>query len=92
MSDDVRCDRPPAGWHCNLERGHDGPCPTHADGPARGGTFDFWQEPHGTWSASVVVRIPGRDDWETSAGGFVNAPDALWWCEHQMAMAVADAS
>jgi transcriptional regulator with XRE-family HTH domain len=22
------CERPPAGWSCNLERGHEGPCPT----------------------------------------------------------------
>lgn len=22
------CDRPPAGWWCNLEEGHEGPCPT----------------------------------------------------------------
>lgn len=21
------CDRPPAGWHCTLDAGHDGPCP-----------------------------------------------------------------
>lgn len=24
-----RCDRPPEGWFCTLDRGHDGPCPTH---------------------------------------------------------------
>jgi hypothetical protein len=26
------CDRPPAGWWCNLERGHRGPCPTREIG------------------------------------------------------------
>lgn len=25
------CDRPPAGWHCTLDAGHDGPCPTVED-------------------------------------------------------------
>lgn len=23
------CTRPPEGWWCSLEEGHDGPCPTH---------------------------------------------------------------
>jgi hypothetical protein len=23
----VPCDRPSPGWHCNLQIGHDGPCP-----------------------------------------------------------------
>jgi hypothetical protein len=23
------CTLPPAGWSCSLEKGHDGPCPTH---------------------------------------------------------------
>ncbi|HJR04376.1 MAG TPA: hypothetical protein VKA83_22230 [Methylomirabilota bacterium] len=27
------CHRPPAGWHCTLNAGHDGPCPTVADTP-----------------------------------------------------------
>lgn len=26
-----QCDRPPQGWHCNLDAGHDGPCPTYPD-------------------------------------------------------------
>lgn len=24
---DARCTRPPKGWYCNLDDGHDGPCP-----------------------------------------------------------------
>ena len=24
-----RCDLPPRGWRCNLERGHGGPCPAY---------------------------------------------------------------
>jgi hypothetical protein len=28
------CDLPPKGWHCNLPRGHSGPCPTYADEPS----------------------------------------------------------
>lgn len=23
------CTRPPEGWWCSLDEGHDGPCPTH---------------------------------------------------------------
>lgn len=23
------CTRPPAGWYCTLEDGHEGPCPAH---------------------------------------------------------------
>lgn len=29
-----RCTLPPAGWHCKLEFGHPGPCPTYPDGEA----------------------------------------------------------
>jgi hypothetical protein len=25
-----QCQRPPAGWYCNLEEGHEGPCPTRS--------------------------------------------------------------
>lgn len=35
MTDDdqgtPRCDLPPEGWHCGLEKGHDGPCPAYED-------------------------------------------------------------
>ncbi len=24
---EISCKRPPAGWYCTLEDGHDGPCP-----------------------------------------------------------------
>lgn len=27
----ILCNRPPEGWHCNLERGHEGSCPTIPD-------------------------------------------------------------
>jgi hypothetical protein len=36
----VACDKPPPGWHCTRERGHDGPCsawPTPA--PSGGGVL-----------------------------------------------------
>jgi hypothetical protein len=28
---DLKCNYPPDGWHCNLPKGHDGPCPTYFD-------------------------------------------------------------
>ena len=38
------CDRPPGGWHCNLPRGHEGPCPTYRNEPS------FWRF---LWEATV---------------------------------------
>lgn len=27
----TRCSLPPTGWRCNLEAGHEGPCPAWPD-------------------------------------------------------------
>jgi hypothetical protein len=65
------CERPPAGWRCNLAPGHDGPCPTYPD------PFDFiddrsrtqrvWDHLRGPWSSrrawnlvcAALAAVPG---------------------------------
>lgn len=67
------CDRPPPGWHCTREPGHDGPCAAHRDLSV----FDFvdersraqrvWDHVRGPWSrhrawnlvCASLAAIPG---------------------------------
>jgi hypothetical protein len=64
---------------------------SHPAQSERRATLDIWQEPHGYWSASVVVRVPGMADWDQSALGFHNFLDAMHWCNTQVEMAVSSA-
>jgi hypothetical protein len=63
------CKRPPAGWFCTLEDGHDGPCPTWPRRPFEPITFD----PVSIGHSAVSLFIDGElvDNLITYPGGFV---------------------
>ena len=47
------CTRPPEGWWCSLEEGHEGPCPTH---PYYGSPLEAVLAPYMTPSQIACVR------------------------------------
>ncbi len=51
------CTRPPEGWACTLDEGHDGPCPTI---PNPEDVRRLAEE----WLASVEGGFPGTRPWE----------------------------
>jgi hypothetical protein len=40
MSDESKCNVPPAGWYCTREKGHDGPCAAHPANSIASNPFD----------------------------------------------------
>lgn len=55
----------------------------------RGATINVWCEPTGYWTGSVVVSIPGLDNWKAYATSFHDIGEAIDWARHQVDMAVA---
>ena len=61
------CDRPPAGWRCSRERGHDGPCPAT---PAPGATVEvrlimsreLAEQLSTGWSEPVQIMVEQEQD------------------------------
>ena len=47
------CTRPPEGWWCSLDAGHDGPCPTH---PYYGTPLEVVLAPYLSPEAIATVR------------------------------------
>lgn len=48
-----QCELAPRGWHCNLDAGHDGPCPAWA-------RWWNWRAPRGLRSTRRARRRAGR--------------------------------
>lgn len=70
MTDEVSCRRPPAGWRCTREPGHDGPCAAVAHLLPTPRAQEIAQAFHETYEAlapahGYETREASRTAWES---------------------------